>query len=337
MIWFDTLEQNHLNLQLTSISIRELFYLAQSPCSLYLFTEEKVFKEAIRKDDLINRESLSLLIKNGRGQVFISYTDYERLKESQQDNLRKTIRSLSMEKSPKAIRKLINLLSINLNYLYENPNSDELLTLQYQSILNLFNFLQENTNYLKLIYEEIVNQAHHYIINQPLISSLFLFGFLKNNQFYSKKEMETLFIASYFKDLGMASIPSEKFDGPIKTKKDQLLFSNHPNSSVKYLIGRIPLGTNYLNIIKFHHFHHSLVSDNKLEKNNENVIIGFETNIISIMDIISAMISKRPFRSQLTLFESLIVAKKIMIRDFPKEFSYLVNFFKDFFRPQLKF
>ena len=242
-----------------------------------------------------------------------------------------------MEKSPKAIRKLINLLSINLNYLYENPNSDELLTLQYQSILNLFNFLQENTNYLKLIYEEIVNQAHHYIINQPLISSLFLFGFLKSNQFYSKKEMETLFIASYFKDLGMASIPSEKFDGPIKTKKDQLLFSNHSNCSVKYLIGRIPLGTNYLNIIKFHHFHHSLVSDNKLEKNNENVIIGFETNIISIMDIISAMISKRPFRSQLTLFESLIVAKKIMIRDFPKEFSYLVIFFKDFFRPQLKF
>ena len=241
-----------------------------------------------------------------------------------------------MEKSPKAVRKLINLLSINLNYLYERPNSDELLILQYQSILNLFNFLQDNPNYLKVIYEEILNQGHHYIINQPLISSIFLFGFLKSNQFYSKKEMETLFVTSYFKDLGMASIPSEKYNGPIKTKKDQFLFSNHPNSSVKYLIGRIPLGSNYLNIIKFHHFHHSLISNKNYYKNNENIIIGFETNIISIMDIISAMISKRPFRSQLTLFESLIVAKKIMIRDFPKEFSYLVNFFKDFFRPQLK-
>jgi hypothetical protein len=336
MIWLDTLEQNSLTLQLTSISIRELFYLNQSPCSIFLFTEEKIFKEVLRKGDLINRDSLALLVKNGRGRVFITYDDHENIKEKQQENLRKIIRSLSMEKSSKTLRRLVNLLSINLHYLYENPSSDQFLLLQYQSIINVFNFLMENTNYIQLLYNETQKQGHHYIINQPFISSIFLLGFLISTQFYNKKEMETLFLTSYFKDIGMATIPSDKYENQIKTKKDQLLFLHHPNASIKYLFGRIPLSANYLNIIKFHHFHHSLINNKAITPTNENIIIGFETTLISIMDIIAAMTSQRPFRASLSLFESLVISKKIMINDFPKEFSYLVNFFKNFLRPQIK-
>ena len=120
----------------------------------------------------------------------------------------------------------------------------------------------------------------------------------------------------------------------LQTEREKKLFSNHPNVSVKYLFGRLPLNLNNLNIIKHHHSYHSLVNKDLRqikEQNNESIILGFETLLVSVMDIIAGMTSNRPFRETKTLFESLIVIKKIMIKDYPKEFTVLVNFFKKFF------
>ena len=67
----------------------------------------------------------------------------------------------------------------------------------------------------------------------------------------------------------MSSIPFEKFEGSIQTDRERLLFLNHPNISVKYLFGRLPLSLNSLNIIKHHHSYHSLI-----EKNSK-LIVGY--------------------------------------------------------------
>lgn len=334
MIWYDTIEQNNLTLHLLPISIRDLFYFQFSPATIFYINKEKIFQEIYKKNSPINRESLNFIIKKTDGNIFIDSYEYEEIKILQQENLRKTIRSISMSKNSKNIKKLINLLSLNLKYLYQNPQSDTQLNLQYQSIISTFNLIIENEDVIPFIIQETYKQKHYYIITQPFISSLNLLSFLLKQNFYNKKEMENLFITSYFKDIGMSSIPFESYQGIIKTEREKKLFSNHPNISVKYLFGRLPLNLNSLNIIKYHHSYHSLI-DKDLEeikqKSNESIILGFETLLVSVMDIIAGMTSNRPFRETKSLFESLIVIKKIMIKDYPKEFTVLVNFFKRFF------
>ncbi|MBG08774.1 MAG: hypothetical protein CME68_08450 [Halobacteriovoraceae bacterium] len=334
MIWYDTIEQNNLTLHLKPISIRDLFYFQYSPATIFYVNKEKVFQEVYKKNSPINREALSFIIKKTDGNIFIDSSDYEEVINLQQGNLRKTIRSISMSKSLKNIKKLINLLSLNLKYLYQNPQSDNQLNLQYQSIISTFNLIIENEDVIPFLFQEIYKQKHYYIITQPFISSLNLLSFLLKQKFYNKKEMENLFVTSYFKDIGMSSIPFENYEGLIQTEREKKLFSNHPNVSVKYLFGRLPLNLNNLNIIKHHHSYHSLVNKDLREiknQNNESIILGFETLLVSVMDIIAGMTSNRPFRETKSLFESLIVIKKVMIKDYPKEFTILVNFFKRFF------
>jgi len=334
MIWYDTIEQNNLTLHLLPISIRDLFYFQYSPATIFYLNKERVFQEIYKKNSPINKESLSFIIKKTDGNIFIDSFEYEKIKSLQQENLRKTIRSISMSKNSKNIKRLINLLSLNLKYLYQNPQSDDQLNLQYQSIISTFNLILESPDILPFLYQEIYKQKHYYIITQPLISSLSLLSLLLKQNFYNKKEMENLFITSYFKDIGMSSIPFENYEGLLQTEREKKLFSNHPNVSVKYLFGRLPLNLNNLNIIKHHHSYHSLVNKDLRqikEQSNESIILGFETLLVSVMDIIAGMTSNRPFRETKTLFESLIVIKKIMIKDYPKEFTVLVNFFKKFF------
>ena len=334
MIWYDTIEQNNLTLHLKPISIRDLFYFQYSPATIFYINNDKIFQEIYKKDSPINKEALSFIIKKTDGNIFIDSHEYEQIKSHQQENLRKTIRSISMSKNSKNIKRLINLLSLNLKYLYQNPQSDDQLNLQYQSIISTFNLVFENEEILPFLFQEIYNQQHYYIINQPLISSLNLIRFLLKQNFYNKKEMESLFITSYFKDIGMSSIPFENYEGVIKTEREKKIFSNHPNVSVKYLFGRLPLNLSNLNIIKHHHVYHSLINKDLKQiksENNESIILGFETLLVSVMDIIAGMTNKRPFRETKSLFESLIVIKKIMIKDYPKEFTVLVNFFKRFF------
>ena len=124
----------------------------------------------------------------------INSLDYEKLKSYQKENLRKTIRAISMSKSNKNIKKLINLLSLNLKYLYQNPQSDSQLILQYQSIVSTFNLLIENEDIIPYFYQEILRQKHYYIINQPLISSIILFNFLIKQSFYNRKEIENFLL-----------------------------------------------------------------------------------------------------------------------------------------------
>ena len=334
MIWYDTIEQNNLTLHLLPISIRDLFYFQYSPATIFYLNKERVFQEIYKKNSPINKESLSFIIKKTDGNIFIDSFEYEKIKSLQQENLRKTIRSISMSKNSKNIKRLINLLSLNLKYLYQNPQSDDQLNLQYQSIISTFNLILESPDILPFLYQEIYKQKHYYIITQPLTSSLSLLSLLLKQNFYNKKEMENLFITSYFKDIGMSSIPFENYEGLLQTEREKKLFSNHPNVSVKYLFGRLPLNLNNLNIIKHHHSYHSLVNKDLRqikEQSNESIILGFETLLVSVMDIIAGMTSNRPFRETKTLFESLIVIKKIMIKDYPKEFTVLVNFFKKFF------
>ena len=68
-----------------------------------------------------------------------------------------------------------------------------------------------------------------------------------------------------------------------------------------------------------------------IQRNFSSNIKISKTQKLLALDWVHPMTSKRPFRETKSLFESLIVIKKIMIKDYPKEFTVLVNFFKRFF------
>ena len=101
MIWYDTIEQNNLTLHLLPISIRDLFYFQFSPATIFYINKEKIFQEIYKKNAPINRESLNFIIKKTDGNIFIDSYEYEEIKILQQENLRKTIRSISMSKNSK--------------------------------------------------------------------------------------------------------------------------------------------------------------------------------------------------------------------------------------------
>jgi len=218
-------------------------------------------------------------------------------------------------------------MTLNMMYMYEDPTNDETLNLQYQATKNLSSFLLENQEVLPKLFSEYIKSNHHYIYAQPIVSSLFLIGVLKYSHRFSNKEIETLFITSLFKDIGMSALSEEKYNKKELKGKDKDLLASHPQLSANILAGRIPLGPSYLKIIERHH-----------DKNNESVdekggvLFGVETHLIRIMDIIAAMITGRPYCPPCNIFEALELTKNQISDQYPQEFKTIVNYFRSFFK-----
>ncbi len=329
---FNIIKQSSLSFTLTPIGIRELFYIDNAPCDIYSISEDRVYEIEIAQNSPISKELLKDLIHSRHANLFVEDHNFIKIVELQNENLRTITRSLSIGNPLNKGRKHLNLLSINLKYLYNDPTNDELLNLQYQSVKNLCSFLLKNQSYIKDLYKHFIKQKHHYIYSQPLMASVFLIGILKHSRIYSDKEIESLFITSYFKDIGMSAVPKSKYAQDKLSLEDKKLLAEHPRLSKEILAGRIPLGPSYLNIIANHH-HFSLMNLNTkiLDEEEEEIVSGFETMIIAITDIITAMISERPYRAATTVFEALDLVKLLMAHKYPQEFKLLVLYFRLFF------
>lgn len=306
--------------------------MSYTPCDIYGI-EDGLYKILLRKNSYINTNVIKNLIEQGFKKIFVKHEMRHILAELLQDELRKATRSLSVGNILDNSKKLVNLLSINMAYLYEYPTNDSTLALQHQSIKNLCLFLFNRPEIHEPLFREITKQKHHFIVSQPLVASLFLVGILKNSRLFSEKEVESLFITSYFKDIGMSSIPTEKYELDNLSNDDKLLLARHAQHSVQILSNRIPLGPNYLRIIENHHSFSLLTRELSLKNESDHQLAkGFETMIVSVCDIIAAMISERPYRPAVAIFESLELIKVIIVDDFPHEFRLIVSYFKNFFQ-----
>jgi len=331
---FSALEQNALSFKLKSISIRELFFLGETPCEIYGLVNG-LYKLILREGSFLDAKVFKDLISEGHANIFVKHEDRLEIIRKQQDNLRQVTRSLSIGDPFDKGKKQLTLISINMRYLYEDPTNDDTLNLQYQSAKNLASFLYDRPELFSRLYHAYIKQKHHYIFAQPVLSSLFLLGCLKQSRLYGQREIENLFITSFFKDIGMSAIPTEKYDEEELSEEDKKLLAKHAQLSVQILTGRIQLSPTHLKIIENHHTFSLLNKDYKLDpvemEGEEKVISGFETMIISVMDIISAMIAERPYRSATTLFDSLELVKILIADQYPQEFRVIVNYFKNFF------
>jgi HD-GYP domain-containing protein (c-di-GMP phosphodiesterase class II) len=328
---YSALEQNALGLKLTPISIRELLFIAEAPCEIFGI-KDGLYKKLINKSSAVSNITVKELLQKGQHYLFVFRSERHLLIEYQQDNLRQVTRSLSVGNPVEKAIKQMNLLTINLGYLYANPTSDELLDLQFQSAKNLANFLIDKCELHEQVFQEYLSQKHHFILAQPALSSLFLMGILKTASLYSNSEIINLFLTSYFKDIGMSAIPTEKYDQEELSEEEKVLLAKHANHSVEILQGRTSLGPSYLKIIENHHSFSLLTQNLELNLDSDDkVLAGFETMLVTVMDVISAMISGRPYRKASSLYESLDLIKLLIADQYPQEFKLIVTYFRSFF------
>ena len=228
-------------------------------------------------------------------------------------------------------------MSLNLGGLYQNPHNDDLLMVQYQSTQNLSKFLLDNKKFLPAFYQNLMKENFHFTLTQPMLASLLLLSFLQATHLFHEREIENLFMASYLKDIGFSMIPDMKYDLKNPTTRDQRLFADHADFSYDLLEGRLPISKNYLTIIKHHHFLNDRIKsfvgkEPKVAYRDPDVILGLESTLVAVFDILVAMTSERPYRKSMPLFQSLEVIKRLMADDYPQEFKALVVFLKNFFR-----
>ena len=121
---FNLLERNHLAFQLTPISVRELLFITDLPCDVYGL-ENDTFKIVLKRRSYINKEVIKGLIQKGQHELYLAHSERESLIQYQQDNLRKVTRSLSVGDPLEKGKKVLNLLTINMEYLYRDPTNDE--------------------------------------------------------------------------------------------------------------------------------------------------------------------------------------------------------------------
>lgn len=328
---YAALEQNALNLKIIPISIRELLFITEAPCTIYGIADG-LFCEVIEKESHIDNSIIHTLLKEGRHNLFVYRKERIKLIEYQQKKLLQITRSLSVGDPVEKALKQINLLTINLSFLYLNPTDDQLLDIQFQSAKNLANFLIDKSEIHEQIFHGYLKEKHHFILAQPHISSIFLLGILKSASIYSNNEIINLFLTSYFKDIGMSAIPTEKFDQEELSDDEKILLSKHAKHSVEILQGRVPLGPSFLKIIENHHSFSLLTQNLQLNlESDDKVLAGFETILVTVMDVISAMISGRPFRSASSLYEALDLIRLLIADQYPQEFKLIVNYFRKFF------
>lgn len=322
---FDAIKQNHLTMKMVPISYRELLYLKTTPCNTYTL-EETLFKIIISKGRPITKELIRNLIDEGHNRLFIHEDDLKNYLERQQEALTHVTRSISIGDPLEKATKQVNLLTVNLHNLYNNPHNDTLLSLQFQSMKNLAYLLMSTPQLTQQLIGEYQKHPHYFLYSQPMQASLHLIHFLVSLKSFNDKEIESLFLTSYFKDIGMSSIPLDFHDKKDLGPDDIKILSKHSKISHQILSGRINLPANHFHIIETHHQGHGLADlDNELIKINS----GIESTLITVMDIICAMTTERPYRKSQSVFESLEMIKNIMIKKYPQEFKLLVLYFKN--------
>ncbi|MCY4643360.1 MAG: hypothetical protein OXB88_01970 [Bacteriovoracales bacterium] len=336
---FKFFQRSSFPLRPVPVGIKEILFFKEAPCDIWTY-EDDIFKPLFKKEGGIEKRALRKLVENGTYELFIQDNEINLLRKGLRQHLRQMSRTLGIGGAVKNTLRQMSLLSINMGHLYEDPTDDEALNLQYRSARNLINFLSTHKKYVPGLYADLVRQNHHYSVGHPLLSSLILFSFLKYLNHFSEREIELLVLSNYFKDIGMSLIPLEIFNKKDLNQSEKDSIDRHTLHSIDILRGRVPLNSNYLDIIGNHHNHTLIGGEGGVRQRSQGPRSGFlkyggrsediKTILVLIMDIMTAMISPRPYRSAVGLFPTLDRIKYIFAKDFQSEFHHLIYFSQQF-------
>lgn len=326
--------KNRLNLYLKPVYVTQIILLEALHYPAYTYINNE-FKEVLKANEGITTKFISDYAQTYSKEIFIFSEDFELLNKKLKDEVTKLTRSLSIGDPAKNAKKQISLLTMQMQNLYNDPFDDELLSNHFQSSRNLSNLLLNNKELHRALYKDLTKQSYHYTQTQPMLSSILLLSFIQSLQLFSQKEIEGLFLTSYFKDIGMSFIPREKFELAHLSEFDKELFSQHAENSMKILDSRVPLSKHQLNMIKNHHYLNYKIQAliNKSEvQNDEQFLSGIESALLSGIDILVAMTNPRPYRDPVSTFKALELLKRVLSDDYPQEFKALVFYIKTFFK-----
>lgn len=328
----NAIEINRLNLKLKPVFIGKLTIIDSLSNPAYSYDQGR-FKEVLSPKQAISKDFIgNYALKSGRN-IFVEQADFDLIDEKLREQLTKHTRALSIGDVNKNAKKQVNLLTMQMSSLYDNPFNDELLTNQFQNSKNLGNLLYNNKNIQKDVYHNLSKQNYHYTHKQPLLSSIMLLSYFQHLGLFTELEIQNMFLTSYFKDLGMSFIPREKFELAHLSDFDKNLFADHAENSMKLLEGRVPLSQSQLNIIKNHHFLNTKIqamASDRAYIPEQDFISGIESVMMSSIDILVAMTHSRPYREAKSSFQSLELLKKVLADEYSQEFKTLVFFLKNF-------
>lgn len=328
-------ERHRTPLKLLPIMIGELYFIKKLLNPIYIF-ENGVFVPVITNNVAPTKEEILSLIKKKYKEVFVYEDDFKNIRENLQKSLMKLTRSLSVGDPLINGVKEIQLLTVSMGNFYKNPLDEEALMLQFQCSQNLANFLLNNKKYHSTYFSSLSKENFHFTLVQPMLSSIMMLSFIQSLHMFNDKEIETLFLTSYFKDVGMGLIPSAKYDIKDLTLNDKELLANHAEFSTDLLKNRVPLTKNYLTIINNHHFLNerlkNLIYKKPSHESNSDIIYGVESLFVSVFDIFVAMTSDRPFRQKLSPYKALELIKLLMADEYSQEYRALVNFLNKFYK-----
>ena len=328
----EILNNHRLPLYLRPIFIGHLSFMDHLDSCAYGYIDGK-FHKVLSESDSISNTFIRDYAQNISSEIFITDQDYKNINEKLKNQLLNVSRSLSRGDALKNSTRHVNLLSLQMSNLYQNPFDDELLLGQFQSTKNLSSLLIDKKDIHRQLYQNASKQNHHYTIKQPLLSSILLLSFLQHTQLFPKKEIEGLFLTSYFKDIGMSFIPREKFEMAKLSEVDKELFASHAQSSLDILQGRLPLNKNQLIMIQNHHFLNHIIKAKAqgYSVDESEILTGAESMLLSAIDILVAITSKRPYRDEVSMFKALEILKRVISEEYPQEFKSLVIFMRHFF------
>lgn len=328
-----SLRKHSLPLNLKPVYIGQLAILDALSEPAYTYRDGR-FEIILKKREAITPEFLRNYATSISKEIFITYEDFESIHDKINQQLVQLSRTLSVGDPLKNSSRQANLLSLQMANLYNNPFSDELLKNQYQSSKNFSTLLFNNKQIHSDLYKRYLKQKHHYTVGQPMLASILLLSFIQHTQMFSEKEIQSLFLTSYFKDIGMSFIPREKFELAHLSPEDKDLFAEHATNSMKILDGRVPFNKTQLNIIKNHHYLNYVIQSKVIGQkvgNEEDLLTGVESALLSSVDILVAMTTERPYRDPISMFKALELLKQVLYEEYPSEFKSLVIFLKQFF------
>lgn len=319
-----TFQKNHLVFDLVKISLKELFFLDYAVSDIFGLDDGRVTK-IISKNTPISNDVIAKLLSMEIHELYINRSGLQKMMEQHRIELHNSSRALSIGNPLNNAYKQLNLLCINLKYFYTHPEDDELLMLLYQGLKNFSHFLIDHSEDIPRLYKKFIVEKHHFKVVQPVLSSILLLAFLLETKQFSKPEIESLFITSALKDVGMSLLPEKLLSKGHLTQAEKNTIATHPLNSVKILKDRIPLKNDSLSIILNHHY----VTKESFQLSD--TVFGLETVLVTITDLITAVINPRPYRKKLGLYHALDMTKLYMQDEYKKEFILLIKFLQKFF------
>ena len=329
------LEQHQLVLKLRPLQTGQLFLASKLESPVYVWSGG-LFSAVFQSGEVPHKDRIRQLLIDQIKEVYLYPADAKSIAEQLEQSLIKVTRSLSVGDPKENGSRALRLMSMNMDSLYQNPHDDELLMKQFQSSQNMAKFLMENKKIIPLFFRDMGRENFHFTIIQPMMSSMLLLGFLQSIHLFHEREIETLFLTSLMKDIGLGLIPEEKYDIKGLTHDEQILFAHHAQFSYEILDGRVPLTKNQLSIIKHHHFLNDrlkkILNKDKPHSGDDSMMFGVESTMVAVADIVVAMTSNRPYRQGLSTYQSLELIRKMIGDEYPQEFRALVVFLKNFLK-----